>query len=387
MIPENKGVTMGPDETAPRVSLAPEDMVKTHLLRALATLALGLMFCGSQCELAAAVIVDAGPAGGGENHREGQKAPSQPDIATLVKQLGDKDVMIRQEAARALGRVGPDAIPALVMALGNENADVRESAANAIFWGKIRVPEAVIPLIANLKDQGFLGRAAAARALGMLRDTRAVGPLIQALNDRNPYVGNAVSTALAQIGAPAADALIDALKSGSPEVCSGAAKAIRDLKDARAVEPLIGIVRNTSLAIYVRRDAAVTLATMKATAAVEPLLAVLQEKNPFLRAAISSALADFDDPRATGALENALKQKELDVIAGAHAFYIRRGEPGTEQILEDALFKYGDASMAEALMNCGNEPLTVAGRAWAAGHGYTVTRNSNSKAHLRWGGQ
>ena len=137
-------------------------------------------------------------------------------------------------------------------------------AANAIFWGKIKAPEAVVPLIANLKDEGFLGRAATARALGTQQDRRAIGPLIQALNDENPYLRDAVSRALVQIGALAASPLIDALKSGKAEVCSGAANALRELKDTRAIDPLIAVVRNKSFAIYARRDAALALAAMKA---------------------------------------------------------------------------------------------------------------------------
>ncbi len=57
------------------------------------------------------------------------------DISKLVKDLRDQRINVRAAAARALGRIGPEAkaaVPALSKALKDNNADVRRAAARAL---------------------------------------------------------------------------------------------------------------------------------------------------------------------------------------------------------------------------------------------------------------
>jgi HEAT repeat protein len=82
-------------------------------------------------------------------------------------------------------------------------------------------------------------RNAAARALGQVGDARAVQPLIVALNDCDGDVGRAAAEALGQVaGARAFEPLMAALRHGNWQVQAGAAKALGQIGDARAVEPL-----------------------------------------------------------------------------------------------------------------------------------------------------
>jgi HEAT repeat protein len=76
---------------------------------------------------------------------------------------------------------------------------VRESAARAL--GRIGDPRAVEPLIAALKEED--GRSSAARAPGEIGDARAVEPLIFALKDEDIGVRSAAAKALDEIGIPA----------------------------------------------------------------------------------------------------------------------------------------------------------------------------------------
>ena len=62
------------------------------------------------------------------------QAPKQ-DVPSLIEALKDKDSAVRQDAARALGGIGPaakEAVPALTEALKDENAQVRRTAADAL---------------------------------------------------------------------------------------------------------------------------------------------------------------------------------------------------------------------------------------------------------------
>jgi HEAT repeat protein len=56
-------------------------------------------------------------------------------LADLIEALSDKDALVRMRAARALGRMGPDAkeaIPALLEAVNHPEPPVRQAAAEAL---------------------------------------------------------------------------------------------------------------------------------------------------------------------------------------------------------------------------------------------------------------
>ncbi len=57
---------------------------------------------------------------------------------------------------------------------------------------------------------------------------------------------------------------------------------------------------------------------------------------------VAKALGYINEPSVVEFLTGALKDKKLDIIAGAYYFFIHRGEEGTEAILIEALNKYGD---------------------------------------------
>lgn len=82
-------------------------------------------------------------------------------------------------------------------------------------------------------------RAGAARALGELGDSRAVEPLITALKDENAHVRRRATWALGELGDPrAVEPLRVALKDEDETVRADAATALEKLGNARAVEPL-----------------------------------------------------------------------------------------------------------------------------------------------------
>ena len=84
----------------------------------------------------------------------------------VVKLLGDKNEGVRRKAAFALGRIAPDptlAVNALIKAFGDDSADVRAAASEGV--SKIG-KAAVKPLIEALKSKQVLIRHEAAQALG-----------------------------------------------------------------------------------------------------------------------------------------------------------------------------------------------------------------------------
>ena len=94
-----------------------------------------------------------------------EKMKARRNVNGLIKALGyKKDWEVRWDAARALGEIkDPRAVEPLSAALKDENEYVRKAAAYAL--GEIKDPRAVEPLIAALKDEELHVRWAAAEAL------------------------------------------------------------------------------------------------------------------------------------------------------------------------------------------------------------------------------
>jgi len=305
----------------------------------------------------------------------------EKNVNQLIQDLQDKRNIVRREAADALTNMGKPAIQHLFPLLKSENSDIRQRAAYIL--GSIREPIAIDPLICALEDPAYLvraeagralskigasavepliavlqnnnshGRGSAAAALGRIKDERAVGPLVTALKDRDSELRSQAATALSNIGRPAVDPLLAALQSGEGELRTMAADSLGKIRDPRAAGPLI---------------------------------AALKDEDRKFRKRAARALRQFDDdPRTVESLITALKDKDLAVIAGAYGFYLRRAFPSTKDILIEALNSFGDASMADDLLNCGNKKLEGAARVWASNHGYKIMPFHGSRDPLRWG--
>jgi len=105
---------------------------------------------------------------------------------------------------------------------------------------------------------------------------------------------------------------------------------------------------------------------------VSRLIAALKDADVFVRQSAARALGVIKDPRADEALLAVLREPDLAVIAGDYWFFIQRGEPRSEDALIQALNAHGSVEMAQAFLNCGNSTLEAAVRGWAGRHGYQV---------------
>lgn len=101
--------------------------------------------------------------------------------------------------------------------------------------GTAQTSELIIPA---LKDASASVRAASAKAIGIIRYTNAITPLISTLNDIDTNVRGASVTALGEIGnEKAASILIDILKDQNKHLRVKAAHALRKIGHPIAVAP------------------------------------------------------------------------------------------------------------------------------------------------------
>lgn len=208
----------------------------------------------------------------------------------LVKALGDSVASVREDAAYALGRREATAAttPLTARVLQDPDAKVREMAVWAL--AQIGSRSAVRPLgSAVLHDSSAAVRAMAVWALGRLEDTASVRVLAAAVRDQAREVRRRAAWALGTIAPREAPTpLIAALRDPSPDVREPAAWALGQIADPTAVPALVGTLSDSSRAV--RRAGIWALGQMETDTARTALIQALQASDPEVRAAAARAL-------------------------------------------------------------------------------------------------
>jgi bilin biosynthesis protein len=163
-------------------------------------------------------------------------------IPRLIRLLDEEDTTYRRAAVKALGAIGPDAVPSLVEALLNsDNVTVRGSAVKALAQVVINYPEE--PLSAA-----------------------GVQALKTALQDPNPIIHIAAVMALGEMGSPVVEVLIEALtKTDNPALGVALVNALGSIGDPQAVEVLTALMEQETTDSYVRESASSALSRLAMT--------------------------------------------------------------------------------------------------------------------------
>jgi len=272
------------------------------------------------------------------------------NVEGLIKALSNtKYADVRWQAANALGKIGDKrAVEPLIDAFADSPEDVRKSAVDAL--GQIGDERAVNALIAALNDKDQDVRKSTVDALGQIGDERAVNALIAALNDKDEDVRKSVNYALGRIGYDhAAKAVIETLKNMDlkdldwdvwrsvfsslerfgwrPE--GGREEAIYWITKRRwhscigigeaAIEPLIAALNDKEA--DVRQSAIVALKNFGSKRIIEPFIEALNDKDAFVRKVAISALGEIGDKRAVEPLgkglfewHGSMKQTAVDAL-------------------------------------------------------------------------
>lgn len=243
------------------------------------------------------------------------------DIDSLIADLTSGNSSVRMGAAQALGESGDErTLDPLIEALGDEEAMVRIAAGDGLSFlasNGIASGRAVEPLVQALNDQDANVRVNVAEALGDIKDPRAVDPLVYALNNDEDWgVRDQSVGSLGLIGDPRAiEPLIMALQDESETVRSSSALSLgRHFRDSRAVEPLIRALQEDD-SPAVRWNAVDSLGMLEDKRAVEPLIQALNDdEESQVRVFAADALGKLRDVRAVQPLIDALGEDEDSVV-------------------------------------------------------------------------
>ncbi len=208
----------------------------------------------------------------------------------LIKILEEEtNSLILRITAYILGRTAKKEIAKKIIAILQkaELSERRQHCATAL--GLLRATEAVIPLIGSLSDEANNVRGSAATALGRIGSEQAVMPLIEMLHDEDRINRGSAATALGQIGSEqAVEPLIECLKDEANDVRGSAATALGRIGSEQAVAPLIECLKDE--ANNVRGSAATALGQIGSEQAVAPLIECLKDKASHVQLNVATAL-------------------------------------------------------------------------------------------------
>ncbi len=309
----------------------------------------------------------------------------QRAVQALLVAIEDRDRDVRRQAIQSLGNMRDmRAAGVLRHVVVGEDRYVRGAAARAL--GALHDTSAVDMLISvvdremHLQLQGRSGEElmeSIARALGALNDKRGVDALIRLLDHPGIHVRSSAVESLGQIGdMRAADALAQALNDGSVFVRWSAAWALVKLGDARVVPALVEMLSkgaNVQMAVSALRDIEPDWRNRRdVQEKIDAWISVFENGKGVERVAAAIKLSEIGGDRVVEVLKRALRERELDVIAAAHPFFIREYSAFATSALVQALEHEGNERMASAMLASGNPKLAKAARHWAYARGMAL---------------
>ena len=176
----------------------------------------------------------------------------QRTVETLLRVLHDGDPVSRRTAAEALGKIGnPQAIEALVTALGDQSPNVREASVRSLGGVGPLDPGTREQIAGLLTDPGESVRSAAAQTLASLDSVKEPWLLAMSqLTHRDPEVRFVVIQAFESIDSPkVVRALLDRLHDSDPHVRRAAVAVLGESGDSKVADVFRGQLRAESSSI------------------------------------------------------------------------------------------------------------------------------------------
>ena len=268
-------------------------------------------------------------------------------LENLFEILKGENYKLRILAAEALAENGDSqAIPHLLVALGDSDPDVRIAAVIAL--GTFRDPETYINIADLLDDVEINVRIATAKTFEKIHATSTVPYLVEALYDSFWWLGREdailiLLSAIASFGRAAIDNLIEAMSAKDPTVRRYAISLLCPLREPRimgaleiafydtnydvaesALEALLefgkGALPILTEALvspndWIREKAVWGLGEIGGEQAVVYLLEMLEDKTDTVRKATIQSLTKLKDPRALPTLRAISSKRENREIA------------------------------------------------------------------------
>ncbi|MFH1102593.1 MAG: HEAT repeat domain-containing protein [Pseudomonadota bacterium] len=250
-------------------------------------------------------------------------------VVWLVNALKEKNSPVPHLVPDALAKIGSPAIMPLILLLDEKEEDIVRLA--VISLGKIGQEEGVKPLIGKLAGSEPLTRRLTIEAL-VKTGRPSVIPLIEEIKFGGEAIQEECMKALASIGAPSVLPLIGELKGTDTRFRIIASDILSDI-GAASVTPLIEAMRDESSEI---QDAAGEILAKIGSPAVLSLIAGLKEVESPMAVRCASALGNIRDERAVEPLLEAMKLDHLVLRNESADALIKIGGPPVASLIREA---------------------------------------------------
>ena len=165
--------------------------------------------------------------------------------------------------------------------------------------GEIRDTRAVEPLMKTLEDKDWAVRAKTIEALGQMDDDKVAKPVVMMLRDTHPEVYTTVSQILPTLGEAAVESLLWLLRESNPFIRERAAKALGLIRDERVINPLLKVLGDRDSTVS--QEAASALRTI-GEPVIEHLAEAIDSNNKNRQWNAVVALGKLRDPRTVSTL-------------------------------------------------------------------------------------
>jgi len=277
-----------------------------------------------------------------------------------------KDRLVRRDMCRYLGqlRYKPATVD-LIDRLSDTDPEVRAAAAEAL--GKIGAKAAIQALENRMNDNAEESkvRVSAAVALGKMGNKKAIEFLINMLTDQDEVVRVRAASALSEVGKPAVDLLLEALKSKEAQKRWGAAKALGEIGCKEAIPALAKATKDENE--DVRIASVVSLGRIGDERAIQTLIEALDDKSERVRWHAFNALQMFGESASHVAVEALARTKTptakeyLIRLIGAWKAkwavekllpYLKDSSESVRKATVWAIGEMGTQAVADALLKC-----------------------------------
>jgi HEAT repeat protein len=232
------------------------------------------------------------------------------DRLNLALETGDED--IRFWVTYIFRRMGVTGVKYLIDALSDSNSSIAYFAASAL--GDVHDESVVRPLIRALGNSHWPVRKSAATSLMKLSHL-CISTIINFINDENEDIQFWVGKILQEKGSDEIETVITKMKRGSDEERFYGAKALGIIKDPRAVEPLIKALQDGHE--WVRLYAAIALGDIGDRRAISHLIEILGEPGFKLSASMIRVFKSFGKAAIPELLSAAENDEDLKTRCGA----------------------------------------------------------------------
>jgi len=247
----------------------------------------------------------------------------------LVRLLSVEGNDVNEKVYQIILALGKDSVPWLLEQVDTKDRVQRERVVAAL--GTLKAKEGVAAIAKVLSNPSLGRRYVAAWSLGEIGDPSGISPLLNALDDDDAEVRKYATRSLIKMNTAAVLPLIEYLGRSTARGEGGAIRALGDIGDQRALDPLLKRVDGPN-----RLDIFLALGKLKDPRAQETLISGLEDEDWKVRMNAAMALGPLGGKEAASPLRKTLEDdvhvvrewsaRSLEMITGEHITY--RNEKG-----------------------------------------------------------